>query len=128
MCLFSSSSTTLPPRPPSPLPARPCAAVWHAFHIVLVGHCGHDVTLTHAGDIPILLLNPFALGFLGHPARATPKEHEDHHTYPRCVLLCVCVCVHMVLCWLSTCLCVRCWLWLFGVERLRAGSRIALTR
>jgi hypothetical protein len=49
----------------------------------MVGHTGHDVSLTNILNIPILLLNPWSYGFIYVSVRATPTEHEDHHSYPR---------------------------------------------
>lgn len=59
----------------------------------MVGHAGHDISLTNILNIPILLLSPWSYGFIYVSVRATPTEHEDHHTYPRsahtdCLLSC----------------------------------------
>jgi hypothetical protein len=49
----------------------------------MVGHAGHEISLTNILNIPILLLNPWSYGFIYVSVRATPTEHEDHHTFPR---------------------------------------------
>lgn len=49
----------------------------------MVGHCGHDVSLTNLLNVPVLLINPMGFAFLCVSVRATPKEHEDHHAFPR---------------------------------------------
>jgi hypothetical protein len=52
------------------------------MHIVMTGHCGHKASLGDARDIPLLLLNPFALWYELMPVHATPTDHEDHHAFP----------------------------------------------
>jgi hypothetical protein len=49
----------------------------------MVGHCGHDVSLTHGSNGLVLLLNPAGYGFMCCPVHNDPKVHEDHHVQPR---------------------------------------------
>jgi sterol desaturase/sphingolipid hydroxylase (fatty acid hydroxylase superfamily) len=58
-------------------------AFWNGFFITVMGHCGYDISTTHFLDSILMVINPMIIGYMGSPVRATPRDHELHHTYPR---------------------------------------------
>jgi hypothetical protein len=56
--------------------------LWNSFTIVMLGHCGAEISMNDPRDLLMLLLNPMVLLYFQTPCCASPMDHADHHTFP----------------------------------------------